>query len=164
MGCTEGFLKARPFRDHLLTLCTLRGFPIPINTIRRGLSITYFKVEISKIWCSSDPEHCFFFYLSKLQRSTAFHQGLHCLQKYLSRGFQYLCLLLSSADNLWKQFGPRPGPTNVGPDLDPNCMTLKLYSWKKFSKRLVLKKSADDRKKSMKNYPGGKELKTTNEN
>ena len=33
-----------------------------------------------------------------------------------------LCLL-SSADYLCKQFGPRSGPTNVGPDLDPNCLT-----------------------------------------
>ena len=37
---------------------------------------------------------------------------------------------LSSADNLCKQFGPRSGPTSrrasrrdVGPDLDPNCLT-----------------------------------------
>ena len=35
-----------------------------------------------------------------------------------------LCVLVSSADNLCKQFGPRSGPTNVGPDLDPNCLTL----------------------------------------
>ena len=27
-------------------------------------------------------------------------------------------------DNLHKQFGPRSGPTKVGPDLDPNCLTL----------------------------------------
>ena len=33
-----------------------------------------------------------------------------------------------SADNLCKQFGPRSGPTNVGPDLDPNCLTLRWYS------------------------------------
>ena len=34
-----------------------------------------------------------------------------------------LCLLLSSADNLCKQLRPMSGPTNVGPDLDPNCLT-----------------------------------------
>ena len=33
-------------------------------------------------------------------------------------------LLIPSADNLCKQFGPRSGPTNVGPDLGPNCLTL----------------------------------------
>ena len=33
-------------------------------------------------------------------------------------------LQVSSADNLCKQLGSRPGTTNVGPDLDPNCLTL----------------------------------------
>ena len=33
--------------------------------------------------------------------------------------------MLSSADNICKQFKPRSGPTdNVGCDLDPNSMTL----------------------------------------
>ena len=37
-----------------------------------------------------------------------------------------LCLQLLSADNLIfaNSFGTRSGPTNVRPDLDPNCMTL----------------------------------------
>ena len=30
---------------------------------------------------------------------------------------------LLSADNLCKQYGPSSGPTNVGPDPDPNCLT-----------------------------------------
>ena len=30
----------------------------------------------------------------------------------------------SSADDLCKQVGPISGPTFVGPDLDPNCLTL----------------------------------------
>ena len=33
-------------------------------------------------------------------------------------------LLVSSADNICKQFGLRSGPTNVGLDLDPKCLKL----------------------------------------
>ena len=68
-----------------------------------------------------------------------------------------LYLLMSSADNLCKQFGPDQAWQNVGPDLDPNCLTLWWYSWKNYFKKLILKKSADD-KKSMKNFPVGKDL------
>ena len=32
--------------------------------------------------------------------------------------------LVLFADNFNKQFGPRSGPTNFGPDLDPKCLTL----------------------------------------
>ena len=40
-----------------------------------------------------------------------------------------LYLLVSSADNLCKQFGPRSGPAKrIGQDLDPNCLTLYRYS------------------------------------
>ena len=35
-----------------------------------------------------------------------------------------LCLILSSADNLCKQFGQDQDQQNVGPDLDTNCLTL----------------------------------------
>ena len=52
---------------------------------------------------------------------------------------------MSSDDNLHKQFGPRSGLINVGPDLDPNCLTLWWYSWKNFLKKFILKKSADDK-------------------
>ena len=38
-----------------------------------------------------------------------------------------LCQLVSSADNIFKQFGPRSGPKKVGPDLDPNCLTLMVF-------------------------------------
>ena len=31
---------------------------------------------------------------------------------------------LIAANNFCKQLGPRSGPTNVGPDQDPNCLTL----------------------------------------
>ena len=35
-----------------------------------------------------------------------------------------LYLLVSSADNLCKQLDPDQARQNVGPDLDPNCLTL----------------------------------------
>ena len=52
-----------------------------------------------------------------------------------------LCLIVSSADNLCKQFGPR------------------WYSWKTYSKTLILKKKISRRQKSMQNYPVGTVLK-----
>ena len=33
----------------------------------------------------------------------------------------FLVATFISADNSYKQFGSRSGPTFVGPDLDPNC-------------------------------------------
>ena len=37
-------------------------------------------------------------------------------------------LLVLSAENFCKQFGPRSAQQNVGPDLDPICLTLPWYS------------------------------------
>ena len=62
--------------------------------------------------------------------------------------FPYWRQLLSSADNLYKQFGPRLGPMFWQSD----------GVWKNFLKRLILKKSADDNK-SMNNYLACKEFK-----
>ena len=75
----------------------------------------------------------------------------HCDNLLLTLG-----LLVSSADNLCKQLGPRSGPTVSGL-IWIQAVWHWWYSWKNFSKKLILKKSADD-KKSMKNYPGGKVL------
>ena len=38
-----------------------------------------------------------------------------------------LTLILSFASDLCKQFGPRSDPTDVEPDLDPNCLTLLMF-------------------------------------
>ena len=57
-----------------------------------------------------------------------------------------------AADNFCKQFGPRSGPTQVGPDLDPNCLTLMVFlKDPKFPKRFILKKKTLDKKKKHKN-------------
>ena len=66
---------------------------------------------------------------------------------------------MSSADNFENSLDPDQARHNVGPDLDPSCLTLWWYSSKNFRKKLILKKSADNNK-SMKNHPEGKELKS----
>ena len=49
---------------------------------------------------------------------------------------------------------------NIGPDLDPNCLTLSGSVPERVSlKKLILKKSVAEDNKSMKNYPACKELK-----
>ena len=83
-------------------------FPIHIDTISMGLPILYFKgsqVEISnydvrgtgrnfQLCCISVPEGCFNLFSNsagpgEMQHNAAFHLGLHSLQEYLFRGFQY---------------------------------------------------------------------------
>ena len=62
-------------------------------------------------------------------------------------------LLVSSADNLCKQIGQ-----NVGPDLNPICLTLWWYSWIFFFwKSWFWKNSGGDKKTNMKNFPGSKD-------
>ena len=39
---------------------------------------------------------------------------------------------------------------NVGPDLDPSCLTLWWYSWMIFLKKLIWKKKSTDDKKACK--------------
>ena len=63
-----------------------------------------------------------------------------------------LCLLVSSADNFCKQIGVRSGLTKHRPNLDPNCLTLRQYSWKNILKSWFWEKSADVQK-SMQNFP-----------
>ena len=50
---------------------------------------------------------------------------------------------MSSADNICKQFDPNQVRHVVGPDLDPNCMTLMLFLKEFFEKVGFEKKSAD---------------------
>ena len=64
------------------------------------------------------------------------------------------CLLVSSADNLCKQFGPR---LNIGPDLDLNMFhTLMEIFLKEFFEKVDFEKKNSRRPKSMKNKPVGK--------
>ena len=49
---------------------------------------------------------------------------------------------LMSADNLCKQFGPRSGPTECRPDLNPNRLTLSLIVFlKDFFEKVNFEKS-----------------------
>ena len=59
-----------------------------------------------------------------------------------------LYFLMSAADNFWKQFGPKSGPTKLRPvfsrsDLDSNCLTLMVFLEEFFKKVYFEKKSAD---------------------
>ena len=48
--------------------------------------------------------------------------------------FTLNCLLVSSAEKLLKEFGPRSGPANIWPDQDPNCLLLWLFLKELFEK------------------------------
>ena len=58
-----------------------------------------------------------------------------------------LCLIVSSAYNLCKQFGPRSGLTNVEPDLDPNCFDTLMVFLKEFLKKVDFEKNRHTTKK-----------------
>ena len=74
-----------------LTLCFLMYFPIhvcdcPLCTLRghnkRFLNHVFLSLTVVLILANSaEPD--------EMQHDAAFHLGLHCLQKYLFRGFQY---------------------------------------------------------------------------
>ena len=51
-------------------------------------------------------------------------------------------LLITRANSL----DPDQARQNVGPDLDPNCLTLWWYSWKFFLKKIKLKKKNNKKK------------------
>ena len=55
-------------------------------------------------------------------------------------------LLITFANSL----DPDQAQQNVGPDLDPNCLTLWWYSWKIFLKKLIFKKNLQMTKKHAK--------------
>ena len=63
-------------------------------------------------------------------------------------------LLITFANSL----DPDQARQNVGPDLDQNCLTLWSYSWKNFSKKLILKKISRRQKKRETKFPMAKEL------
>ena len=64
-------------------------------------------------------------------------------------------MLITFANSL----DPDQDRRNVGPDLDPNCLTLWWCSWKNFMKKVILK-ICSRRHKIMKNFPACKELTT----
>ena len=55
-------------------------------------------------------------------------------------------MLITFANSL----DPDQARQNVGPDLDPSCLTLWWYSWKNFLKKLILKKVSKWQKKHAK--------------
>ena len=72
---------------------------------------------------------------------------------YLRELFTSKChLLITSANSL----DPDQARQNVGPDLDPICLTLRWYSWKNFSRKLILKKFSRQQKSG---FPRGQRVK-----
>ena len=63
------------------------------------------------------------------------------------------CLLTTFANSM----DPDQDRQNVGPVLDPNCLTLWKCSWENFWKKLILK-NVSRRQKIMKNYQACKEV------
>ena len=63
-------------------------------------------------------------------------------------------LLITFANRL----EPNQAWQNVGPDLDPNCLTLMVFLKGLFKKVDFLKNQQTTKKKNMKNYPVSKEL------
>ena len=64
-----------------------------------------------------------FFCLSLFKHNVFKHSGpvhAHAFNSGKGHTISLLVATLSSADNLCKQFGPKSGPTSVGPDLGPD--------------------------------------------
>ena len=62
-----------------------------------------------------------------LKYVTNYNNHLVVINFHLSLALQYLptlCLIVWSADNFCKSLEPDPARRNVGPDLNPNCLTL----------------------------------------
>ena len=78
-----------------------------------------------------------------------------CCNSFPASG-DFCRLLITFANSL----EPDQAWQNVGPDLDPNCLTLWWYSWKIFFKISIFKK-IHRWQKSMQNYPACKELELT---
>ena len=76
-----------------------------------------------------------------------------CLNSLPTSG-DFCHLLITFANSL----DPDQAGQNIGPDLDPNCLTLWCYSWKIFLGKVNLNK-IHRWQKSMQNYPACKELK-----
>ena len=65
-----------------------------------------------------------------------------CINSFPASG-DFCCLLTTLANSLGLAHF-------VGPDLDPNCLTLSWYSWKIFLKKLISKTKFTDDKKAYK--------------
>ena len=78
-----------------------------------------------------------------------------CVNSFPDSG-HFCCLLITFANNL----DSNQAGQNVGPDLDPNCLTLWWYSWKIFLKKVNFKnnKSTDNKKAHVQNYTACREL------
>ena len=79
-----------------------------------------------------------------------------CINSFPASG-DFFRLLITFANSLDPD-QPRQNVGPVGPDLDPNCLTLWWYSWKIFLKKKRKIKNNSQMTKSMQSYPGCKGL------
>ena len=108
-------------------------------------------VLIRIVWIGSfeHPKQCQKWWIRKYSPFYTFTFA-HWVNTLLTNLVVTLCLLVSSADNLCKQFGTRSRPTEPLVWPGTKCLTLWWYSWKNFSKKLILKKNQQTTKKHAK--------------
>ena len=76
-------------------------------------------------------------------------------KKLVTTKTQYVCRLALTAVSYREQFGTRSGRQIVGPDLDPNSLTLVVLL-KKFEEKIIISKQ-NQQTTTYANYPVGKE-------
>ena len=145
------------FKDILLTIYALQAewkWPYPLNALKHvHFLLGWSHLRLSKVHTNSR-------FMMTFSRNLMTWQNPHkvinttCTKGWITSISILAHLLITFAIRLDQDQDRQ----NVGPDLDPNYLTLWWYFWKNFSKKLIFKKSADDIK-SMQNYPVGKELK-----
>ena len=120
----------------------------------------YFYLKPNVLWLMRQWKstiYCIYHnYPSYLDRQT--YANIQSLSKLSVNSFpigvDFCRLLIIFANSL----DPDQARQNVGPDLDPNCLTLWWYSWKIFWKEFIFKKNPQTTKKHAK-LPACKELK-----
>ena len=137
------------------------------------------KMEHLLFWSKCSIFHNIFKYMifQKLQKALIWSKGLKesktCIPYCIKQNFSFvlygkhqlntqslahlkmltLCLLVPSADNLWKQFGHIPGPTKGGSNLVDNQMPFPEEFFQK-----VDSEKFSRQQKSIKNFPGVRDL------
>ena len=83
---------------------------------------------------------------SSLQQHNQYNISWGCSFNSFLANCDFCHLLITLANSL----DPDQDRQNVGPDLDPNCLTLWWYSWKNFRKKLILERNPQRMRKSWK--------------
>ena len=109
-------------------------------------------VHVEKLWLSGSP-------LPSLSMNCGYQSeilGTDYLSIFCNK-WKVLILILSSADNFCKQFGPRSGRTKCWAWSGNKLLDTLMVFLKEFFEKVDFEKNQRTTK-SMKNFPGGKEL------